>query len=369
MTMTMLVLATDAFGGYGGIAQYNRDALTAMARLPGVDRVNVLPRLTPESPNDLPDGIVQHRPVYGRLAYSLMATAMSVRRPGIVYSGHVYHGPLAWLLAKACGARLVSQLHGDEVWAPLSRLQLGALNASDLVLCVSRDTRDKYIGQGGRTDNAVVVSNTVGRDFVPGDRRAARARFGLQDETAILTVARLDPRGGYKGHDRIIPLLPRLRAEGRDLVYLIAGEGEDRSRLEALTRQHDVVEAVRFLGKVPRSDLPDLYRAADLFALPSTGEGFGISFLEAMACGTPAIGLALGGAPDALEGLGLCVREEAFADAFASFLSAPRRDPHVLSAAVHARFGFPAFQSRIAQAMSRLNHSDGLVGGIDDRSV
>ena len=328
----------------------------AIASLPGVERVDVLPRMTYEPPKSAPDRIVQHRPVFNQAAYSLAALLAAGRRPDFVFCGHVYHGPLAWLVAKACGARLISQLHGDEVWAPLSPLHLRPLKTSDLVLCVSRDTLNRYAAQSETRGNARVVPNTVGSEFVPGDRAAARARFDLTSEAVILTVARLDARGGYKGHDRIIPLLRRLREinEGREVLYLIVGEGDDRARLEALTREYGVSLSVRFLGKVPREDLPDVYRSADLFALPSTGEGFGIAFLEAMGCGTPAIGLAVGGAPDALDGLGICVSENLFPAALADALKAPRPDPVSLSTAVHSRFGFSAFQARIAEAMSHL---------------
>jgi phosphatidylinositol alpha-1,6-mannosyltransferase len=357
--MRCLALVTDAFGGYGGIAQYNRDVLKAIASLPGVERVDILPREVLDPPTGASQCIVQHRPIYNQVVYSLAAILEARHRPDVVFCGHLYHGPLAWLVAKACKARLICQLHGDEIWAPLSQLHLRPLKASDLVLCVSRDTLDRYAAQSGGLTNALVVPNTVGSEFVPGDRAAARERLNLTSETVILTVARLDARGGYKGHDRIIPLLNRLRQTtgDRKIIYVIAGEGDDKARLEALSKQYGVSASVRFLGKVGREELPDVYRSADLFALPSTGEGFGIAFLEAMGCGTPAIGLAVGGAPDALDGLGICVDEESFPTALAHALTAPRPDPVALSASVHARFGFSAFQARIAHAMSRLHAS------------
>lgn len=353
---------SDAFGGYGGIAQYNRDALTAMASLSWIERVDVLPRLSPERLTKLPDRINQHSAVHRRTLYSLAALRCGIYRPDIVFSGHMYHGPLAWLVAKACGARLVSQLHGDEVWTKLPLHHLMPLRASGLVLCVSRDTRQRYLDQGVSQNNSAVVPNTVGADFVPGDRAAAREQFSIGEETAILTVARLDTRGGYKGQDRIISLLRSLRADGSKVIYLVAGEGADRARLEALARDHGVTEWVRFLGKVPRSELPALYRAADLFALPSTGEGFGIAFLEAMGCGTPAIGLAVGGAPDALEGLGLCVAEDAFPKSLADAIKQPKPDPERLSRAVHARFGFPSFRDRMGEVLDCLRSDPSLRG-------
>ena len=110
----------------------------------------------------------------------------------------------------------------------------------------------------------------------------------------------MDARERYKGHDRVIQALPQLVAAGHDVIYVVVGEGDDVGRLEALAVETGVADRVRFVGAVNRETLVDVYRAADLFVMPSTGEGFGIAFLEAMACGTPAVGLAIAGANDAL---------------------------------------------------------------------
>ncbi len=153
--------------------------------------------------------------------------------------------------------------------------------------------------------------------------------------------------------------MPHLLARGHDVVYRVAGEGDDRPRLEALARECGVAGRVRFLGAVPRPALPALYRAADLFVLPSRGEGFGIVFLEAMACGTPALGLAEGGAVDPLAGLGRAVPSEALAESIAAELArtAAGRDEaerRALAGRVRARFGRPLFEEGVAYALARL---------------
>ena len=211
---SMLALVTDAYGGYGGIAQYNRDFLGAALKSGKLDSILALPRIAPHTTGLLPAGLQQEKAVKGRLRYAMRALVRAWRtRPAIIYNAHVLHAPLAMILARLVGARLVSQLHGTEAWEPLPRRCRRALEASDLILTVSRDTRARVLAQLRiAPERVVVLNNTVGAAFRPGDHASARRRLGLGDEFAILTVARLDERDDYKGHDRIIKLLPDLRA-------------------------------------------------------------------------------------------------------------------------------------------------------------
>jgi len=92
-----------------------------------------------------------------------------------------------------------------------------------------------------------------------------------------------------------------LRARFPDIVHVVAGDGDDRARLEARAGElAGAAGAVRFLGYVPDEELPDLYRLADLFVMPSSEEGFGIVYLEAAACGLRVIGGSGGGSSDAV---------------------------------------------------------------------
>jgi phosphatidylinositol alpha-1,6-mannosyltransferase len=169
----------------------------------------------------------------------------------------------------------------------------------------------------------------------------------------LLTVARMDARERYKGHERVIASLPSLPD---DVVYVVLGEGDDRTRLEALARDTGVADRVLFKGGVPRDVLIEGYRMADLYVMPSTGEGFGIAFLEAMASGTPALGLAVAGAADALcdGALGIAATEDGFASALARQLVAGKPDPQALSRAVAARFGNETFTACTRSTLKRL---------------
>jgi phosphatidylinositol alpha-1,6-mannosyltransferase len=228
------------------------------------------------------------------------------------------------------------------------------MERADIVLCVSRDTRAQVLDWAAiDPERALVLPNTLAGDFTPGDGAVVRGRLGVEGRKVLLSVSRLDTRQRHKGQDRVIAAIPELVARGLDVVYLIAGEGDDAPRLESLARQQGVTDRVRFLGRVPPKDLPDLYRAADLFVLPSTNEGFGIVYLEAMACGTPALGLAAGGAGDALGdgSLGTAVAEPDLAAAIDRILLSGPQDRTALAAATRARFGYDSFVDRVSQLL------------------
>ncbi|MEO0451724.1 MAG: glycosyltransferase family 4 protein [Pseudomonadota bacterium] len=353
----ILALATDAFGGYGGIAQYNRDLLCAIAQNDQVERIDVKVRVGDQTSETPIDKLEQSKPVMSRLKYTMQALSSALRkRPTLILNLHLYHSSLSKMIAKITGAKLISQLHGTEIWGDVSERHLKALSASDLVLCVSRDTEEKLLQKApALTGKTSILPNTVQDQFRVGDKQEARQKFGLGNEKVILTVARLDTRNGYKGHDKIISMLPELcEVHQGNLQYLIAGTGEDRRRLEALAQDLNVERHVKFLGRVDDEDLPDLYRAADVFAMPSTGEGFGIVYLEAMASGTPAIGLNVGGARDAFDDgqIGHCVSPEDFEATLKRVLSEPPPLPNELSQQVRARFGKDAFQAQVSTIMN-----------------
>lgn len=353
--MKVLALVTDAFGSSGGIAQYNRDFLTALSET-GAEVV-VQPRYAAADP-PVPKNIRQLAPRAGRSAYGVAVLRSALAsRFDVIFCGHLYMAALARMAAGMRRSRLVIQLHGIEAWTPPRRGARAAFEQGDLVLAVSRFTRSAALRWSHLPpERIVVIPNTVRDVFEPGDRVAARTALGFTDEAVLLSVGRLDPRERYKGQDRVIDALPGLIAGGRRVAYVVAGDGGDRARLESLARERGVADAVRFVGEVGESGLPALYRAADLFVLPSTGEGFGIVYLEAMASGTPALGLRAGGAPDALADgrLGTLATAEGLAAAIAAGLDGPEVDRSALSAEVVARFGREAFRRAVARLAVRL---------------
>ncbi len=333
----MLALATDAFGGHGGIAQYNRNLFCALS---SIARIRCLPRRVEEA-FSLPDSVSQYPPVSSRLVYA--ARAMAAGPANVVFCAHLNMVELAAAVARHRGAKLIVQTHGVDAWTTPAPRRRAVLERADLVLAVSRFTRARVLDWAAiAPERVAVLSNTVSERFSPGTGEAWRAQRGLLGKTVLLTVGRLSDLERAKGHDRVIRLLPRLRSDGRDVVYVIIGDGDDVPRLRQLALATGVADAVRFFGAVPTNELPEAYRAADIFVMPSTCEGFGIVFLEAMACGTPALGLAIGGAVDALMD-GTAVAEKDLGDALSRLISAPRANGAALAARTRSRFGQEVF--------------------------
>ena len=136
--------------------------------------------------------------------------------------------------------------------------------------------------------------------FTPGEKSAALlARYSLQNRTVLLTLGRLAEEERYKGFDEVLEVLPVLARDVPDVTYMIVGDGPDRARLEQ-RRRNDSTDRVIFAGRISEEEKADHYRLADIYVMPSSGEGFGIVHLEAMACGIPVIGSKIDGSRDAL---------------------------------------------------------------------
>ncbi|MBO1351801.1 MAG: glycosyltransferase family 4 protein [Hormoscilla sp. GUM202] len=116
----------------------------------------------------------------------------------------------------------------------------------------------------------------------------------------LITPGRLDSQEQYKGYDRVLRALPTIIENIPQVHYLIVGKGDDLPRVEQLIQQLNLQHHVTLAGFIPDSELCDHYNLCDVFAMPSKGEGFGIVYLEALACGKPTLGGNQDGAIDAL---------------------------------------------------------------------
>jgi glycosyltransferase involved in cell wall biosynthesis len=139
------------------------------------------------------------------------------------------------------------------------------------------------------------------KSFRPADgMRAAREHLGVDSSRRlIVTVRRAEPRMGI---EQLLRAVRMLAAEEVDLA--IVGGGLLTRELRDLSSELGIDGRVRFVGQVAEDELPDWYRAADLFVLPTVAyEGFGMATVEALASGTPVVGTPVGATPELLEAL------------------------------------------------------------------
>lgn len=285
--------------------------------------------------------------------------AHALQHPDRLFSTHVNFAPVGHWVKRLFGTKYSVVAHGIDVHEAMPAMRRAALKAADQVIAVSNWTRQRVIACGVDAARVHVLPNTVDEQrYALGEpSRALMERYGLAaEDKVVLTVARLDKREGYKGCDRLIHALPKIAAAFPKVRLLIVGDGTDRPRLERLAYDLRVSQTVTFCGFVADDKLPQHYKLATAFALPSTGEGFGIVFLEALACGTPVLAGNRDGSVDALGNgeLGFLV-DPLDADAIAYGLIAllARRAPawwfdrSALRAGALERFGRKAFRCKL----------------------
>jgi phosphatidylinositol alpha-1,6-mannosyltransferase len=220
------------------------------------------------------------------------------RRLGLPY-GVVVHGTELLLLEQRIRRNLLKRWTGRRLLGDaaviVANSEWTALRARAVLGTLGLDAA----AARGRT----VPLGTNPVQFRPGlDPTRVRERYGLEGGPWLLTVSRLE---WHKGIDTTIRALPAVRAAVPGARYAIAGFGPRREPLERLAAETGVADAVRFLGDVPDQDLPSLYNAADLYVGASRRhdlvvEGFGISLVEASACGLAVVGGRSGGVPEAV---------------------------------------------------------------------
>jgi glycosyltransferase involved in cell wall biosynthesis len=334
--MRVLLIATAVYSLEGGLERFNRRLVRSLDEIRGsrkLDEVKVLTLWdTPGTGTAAPDGVEFIAASSSRVRFVLKFLALLLRRrPDIVIFGHVHFSPLIALgrLFRRDSKQLLV-VHGVEVWEePPSLEGISVRRWVDRILAVSRYTA-RRMGEryGVEEDRFRILPNAL--DLPPEASAAPSApapRF--EGRWRLLVVSRLSLLDTYKNVDKVILALPGIESVFPGTHCHVVGDGPWRGALEELARAGGVAARIHFHGYADEETKEALYASSHLLVLPSTGEGFGIVFLEAWRHRLPVVTANEGAAEEIVRnGLdGLCVppRPEEIAAAVISLLGDPRR--------------------------------------------
>jgi len=365
-------LETPGSGDAGGMNVYIREVAAEMSRR-GV-RSDIFTRRTdPDSPDvvEMFDGVrVIHvkagpmRPVHKDLLPRLVRRFTEGVLPygpyDVIHAHYWLSGVAGAILKRLWGTPLVVSFHtlarvkdvaspGDPP-EPLFRKrgEVRVIREADRIIAPTDTEREQLIEYYDADPSRIWVAPPgVDLDrFVPGDRAAAKRRFGFSDDPLVVFVGRLQ---AFKGTDIAVDAMRHLKRMIPDAQLAIVGgdsprgSGGERMRLRLTARRLGVSDRLRFMEPVGHNELPELYRAADVVVVPSASESFGLVALEASACGTPVVATAVGG-------LRVIVR-----DGESGYL-VERRDPPSFAAALSRVLADTGAQTRLGDNAVRLAH-------------
>lgn len=241
-------------------------------------------------------------PLYTLALSSKMVEVTRYEKLDILHCHYaIPHAASAFLAKQILGTaepKVITTLHGTDItlvglepsFLPVLKF---TIEHSDGVTAVSRFLKEKTVTNYGIEKDIEVIPNFVDSGLyrrVPAD--AVRQRYSRPGDKILMHTSNFR---AVKRVEDVIRIFYEVRKKVPSTLILI-GDGPDRSQCELLTRELNLQDSVRFLGK--QVELVELLSAADLFLMPSQSESFGLSALEAMACGVPVISSSVGGLPE-----------------------------------------------------------------------
>ncbi|MGQ9635484.1 MAG: glycosyltransferase family 4 protein [Bryobacteraceae bacterium] len=359
--MKCLFVALGVRHAIGGIERFNQRLVRSLAELAsggGLEYRAVALWDTPKMACEAMAGYEACSASKQRAAQRFMRHLL-LWQPDIILYGHILLSPLA-LATRLLSPRSRNLLivHGTEVWREPFRRRVPLWECVvvrvgiDEIVSVSQLTMRRMQEAYQLPDEMFhLLPNAVDVDLSVQAHRAA-----VPGQGSILTVTRLVRNTSYKGCGTVIRAMPQVLARLPEASYHVVGEGESRAGLEALAGRMGVRHRVQFHGRVSEQELQRMYQSADVFILPSKGEGFGIVYLEAWKHGVPVIaGNQDAGAEVVTHGYnGLCVdpdSPEQIAAALIELLSDPQRAAEMGEAGrrtVAEKYTHEHFRARLA---------------------
>lgn len=273
--MKFLFVAGD-INRIGGIEKYNRDFYSALKKT-GESTVLV---------ERWEGGVL------AKLSFVIRVIWQFLRfRPDVVFCGHLNFSPVCLVLKLIFGTPYTLSLYGIEIIEIHGWLKRRAVLESERVITISEYSRELILKQYPELKEQLfmLLSAVDGSIFnIKKKNQALLEKLGIDDRPIILSLARLSTPE-HKGQDRVLASLPYILEKIPNAVYLVVGGGTDQ-RINTMLKKHpDLVNSVIFAGPASNEERVDYYNLGDVYALPSKFEGFGIVFIESLACGVPVV--------------------------------------------------------------------------------
>lgn len=233
----------------------------------------------------------------------------SVRKPSVIILSHVNLIPVGVLLkCWSPGSKLVLFAHGIELWNNPGVINRFLLRFVDFFWSVSHFTQKSIQEKYNIPDNKCMVLNNaldpfIQKQEVKPDRNKISAKLDIQNHQKVLfMLARIQTSEQYKGYDQVMMAMDVIKDLYPNLIYCIGGKYDDteKKRIQSFAKKLGLEDRVRLIGYVEDAKVSDWYHASDAYVMPSSQEGFGLVFIEAMYHGLPVIAGNRDGSVDAL---------------------------------------------------------------------
>jgi len=312
MAKKIILFTLQTFSTTGGIQKMSRTLAHSLHLLSCRNKWDFKLWSAYDSPQDLMAQYLSPENFRGfdtnRVGFVLKAV-IGAKKPDIIIITHINLAIIGYLLKITNPKSKVWLIaHGVEVWRPLSFIKKLFLKRCDKIICVSSFTKQEMIRRHHTDPTLCAVLNNVVDPFMKlpvtfTKPRQLLSRYQLNgNQPVIFTLSRLASTEQYKGHDQVIKVIGKLKNEFPGIRYILAGahDQNEEIRIQKLISDYKVEEQVILTGFIDETELPDHFLLADLFVLPSKKEGFGIVFIEALACGLPVVCGNLDGSIDAI---------------------------------------------------------------------
>lgn len=248
----------------------------------------------------------------GRLSLVQITCDLLKREKIDIIDGHGhrehYGAVVAYLVSKIYKCDYVATCHGSDIEfrkdgsvkkglsKRVKKIVSIALENSSCVIVDSKSVKNDVINYYSKSPK--IVHHSVDLTFYKPSKEK------IFEKKTIISVGSLTKR---KGHEYILRAIKKVLEKKIDVNFIIIGRGPEESNLKGLAKDLEISGSVSFIDFIPEDELPKYYSSSEFFVLATLSEGFGIVFVEAMACGLPIVSTNVAAVPEVVDGAGILV--------------------------------------------------------------